>query len=222
MEKSADNPFAAVVTALHQSGCRYVIVGGFAVVMHGSSRFTPDINIALDLEAKNLQDGLLALSGAGLTCASSKECLDFLQPEVRRRLYDPATQGKRFFSLRSDQFPMFSVELFYEAPLPFNELFSTAVMLKFSEGALRICSVAQLIKMKEMARRTQDLMDLDNLKTLQILERLKVNEPIDWTVLHEAEPPVDDDRVMDLVSFRTLPAGEKLEWLYRMLQVLGG
>ena len=42
------NPFEPVFRALNDAGVRYVIVGGFATVLHGHPRLTADIDLVLD------------------------------------------------------------------------------------------------------------------------------------------------------------------------------
>ncbi len=37
-----------VCRALNESGARYLLIGGFAVIAHGSGRFTKDIDLLID------------------------------------------------------------------------------------------------------------------------------------------------------------------------------
>jgi hypothetical protein len=37
-----------ICRALNDAGARYVLIGGFAVVVHGAARFTKDIDLLVD------------------------------------------------------------------------------------------------------------------------------------------------------------------------------
>lgn len=43
-----------ICRALNEAGARYVLIGGFAVVAHGASRFTKDIDILVDDTPENI------------------------------------------------------------------------------------------------------------------------------------------------------------------------
>jgi len=54
-----------VCRALNDAGARYVLIGGFAVVAHGASRFTKDIDLVVDDAPENIsrvKQGLSILS----------------------------------------------------------------------------------------------------------------------------------------------------------------
>ena len=43
-----------ICRALNDSGARYVLIGGFAVLAHGASRFTKDIDLLVDDAPENI------------------------------------------------------------------------------------------------------------------------------------------------------------------------
>ena len=43
-------PFERIFRLLNEHDVRYVIIGGIAVILHGSPRLTADLDIAIDLE----------------------------------------------------------------------------------------------------------------------------------------------------------------------------
>lgn len=53
---------ARVCAALNREGARYVLIGGFAVVMHGAVRTTKDIDLLVDDSAENVDRLKRALS----------------------------------------------------------------------------------------------------------------------------------------------------------------
>lgn len=60
-----------VCRALNDAGARYVLIGGFAVMAHGATRFTKDIDLLVDDDPSNVAKvkralGVLADSPAAL------------------------------------------------------------------------------------------------------------------------------------------------------------
>jgi predicted nucleotidyltransferase len=45
---------ARLCRALNEAGARYVLIGGFAVVAHGASRFTKDVDLLVDDAPENI------------------------------------------------------------------------------------------------------------------------------------------------------------------------
>jgi hypothetical protein len=55
--------FARLLGALHEARVQFIIVGGLAATVHGSSRLTQDVDIVYDRQAENLDRVTAALSG---------------------------------------------------------------------------------------------------------------------------------------------------------------
>lgn len=51
-----------ICRALNESGARYLLIGGFAVIAHGAGRFTKDIDLLVDDAPENVARVKLALS----------------------------------------------------------------------------------------------------------------------------------------------------------------
>ena len=54
-----------ICRALNEAGARYILIGGFAVIAHGGSRFTKDIDLLVDAAPDNVsrvKAGLLVLA----------------------------------------------------------------------------------------------------------------------------------------------------------------
>ena len=54
-----------LVRRFNEAGVRYLIAGGFAVVAHGYTRFTVDLDFILDLEPENAAKALEILKDEG-------------------------------------------------------------------------------------------------------------------------------------------------------------
>lgn len=62
---------------------------------------------------------------------------------------------------------MFSVDLFVESPIPFDQLFERSVIVSAFGTEVRICSLDDLIDMKAAVGRPQDLLDVAALTQLR-------------------------------------------------------
>ncbi len=67
--------------------------------------------------------------------------------------------------------PGFVVDLFIDSPMSFDDLAARAVDIPIDGHNVRICSIDDLIAMKEKAGRPQDLADV------QTLKRIKFTQP---------------------------------------------
>jgi predicted nucleotidyltransferase len=67
-EKPPD--FASVLAALNEAQVRFVLIGGLAMVSHGSAHITQDIDIFYDREPRNRSILVQALKGHAHDCAA--------------------------------------------------------------------------------------------------------------------------------------------------------
>ncbi len=61
--------FETVFRALNDRGVRYLVAGGVAVVLHGYSRLTKDLDLVVDLAEEQARAAIDALTGLGLNRA---------------------------------------------------------------------------------------------------------------------------------------------------------
>jgi hypothetical protein len=54
--------FKEFIASLNANGVRYLVVGGYAVALHGYPRYTKDIDIWVDMTAENASKILKALA----------------------------------------------------------------------------------------------------------------------------------------------------------------
>jgi len=114
------SPFLAAISALNRSGVRYVVVDGFAAVMHGVNRVTADIEIVLELDPDQSHRAIEALLAAGLSSRLPVDPLLFADVTTSEKwirenrmlvltMIDPAGRGV-------------SVDVFVQSPVDFEGL----------------------------------------------------------------------------------------------------
>jgi len=157
--------FEEFFRSLNEDGVRYVVVGGLAVVLHGHPRLTADIDLVVDLEPDAARLVIRTLTRMGLRPRVPVEPEAFADPSQREKWI--AERGMTVFNLYDPANPLRSVDLFVRSPIPFNELWSRSKMIALPSGDVRVASIDDLIKMKGIAGRPQDLGDIQALEALR-------------------------------------------------------
>lgn len=156
----------AIVSALNEANVRYLVVGGLAVVAHGHVRFTADVDLLLDLEESNLRRALAALESLGYRSRAPVSLESFAVAGSREKWI--RDKGLTVFSLYSDQHPATEIDLFVEDPIGFDTAYPRATTMEVGPNidATFVC-VEDLIRLKRIAGRQQDLLDIESLQELR-------------------------------------------------------
>ena len=162
--------FLRVLQALQESGVRYVLVGGLAVLLHGVDRLTADIDLVVDLAPEQAAKAIEVLLALGLRAGAPVDPREFADPVVRRRWHEES--GLVVLSFWDPQNRCPTVDLFAEYPMDFETLFAQSVTVPLSGTDVRIASVAHLVDIKRAAGRPRDLEDVVRLNQLS-RERLR-------------------------------------------------
>ncbi|MCD6728287.1 MAG: hypothetical protein LT070_13745 [Solirubrobacteraceae bacterium] len=143
---------------LSEARVRYVVIGGVAVVAHGSLRTTQDLDLVPDPDADNLLrlGNLLARLDARLTLSPDRE----FGPRERSAL----ARG-RSLSIETSLGAVDIVQRLPGTP-SFAELDASAIEARPGGVAVRIASLEHLRAMKRARSGAQDLADLAALDAL--------------------------------------------------------
>jgi hypothetical protein len=157
--------FEPLFAALNRDGVRYVVVGGVAVVLHGFARLTGDVDLALDLRPQEIRKAIAAFTALGLRPRLPVRAEDFADPVVRAGWV--RDKHMRVFTFLDPSNPMLLVDCFAADLLPFNDLWTRAETLQIGPTAVRVAAIADLIALKRLAGRPQDLQDIAELEDIQ-------------------------------------------------------
>ncbi len=141
-----------------------MVVGGFATVLHGHARLTADIDLVVDLVPDEARKAVETFTRLGFRPRAPVEPLEFADPAVRRQWVQE--KGMRVFSLWAPANPMLEVDLFAEHPIDFEELWNRAEIITLTQATVRIASIRDLIRLKQVAGRPQDLADIEALEII--------------------------------------------------------
>lgn len=156
--------FDLLVRALDEAGVRYLVAGGLAVNAHGYLRFTRDIDLVLQLDPQNILSAFAALEKIGyrpLVPVTAAELAD-----AARRSGWIRDKGMTVLNFWCDRHRETPVDVFVTEPFPFDEEYSRALVKPLGSVPVRFVSIPSLIRMKEIAGRPQDRIDIEYLRKI--------------------------------------------------------
>ena len=146
------------------SDADYVVVGGFAVILHGHLRGTRDLDLVIGFAPDNLAKACDALSAIGLRPRLPVTFQDFADPAKREDWF--RHRNMMVFPLWDPTNPERSVDVFVHEPMDFASLLEHSVVKDLNGVPIRVASIAHIIAMKQVAGRRQDLDDIDALRQI--------------------------------------------------------
>ena len=143
--------FRDLLSALSAADARFLVVGGYAVGVHGHPRATKDLDVWVEPTLENAQRVLVALA-------------DFGAPAGELTAEELATPGTGFMMGR----PPTRIDILTRiSGLEFGSAFRRALTVELAPGcSCRVLSIDDLIVNKRAAGRPQDLADADALERL--------------------------------------------------------
>ena len=143
------NPdFKEFIQSLNDNQARYLVVGGYAVALHGYPRYTKDIDIWIDMNPANATRIVQALQQFGFGSLGLKE-QDFLDAETIIQLGYPPRR----------------IDLLTTLPgVNFDACFSARVVVDIDGVPVNFIDLENLKKNKRATGRAQDIADIENLE----------------------------------------------------------
>ena len=148
-----------VIDALNKASINYVLVGGYAVALHGAVRGTVDLDFVIALDEQQYELLEKALTGIGLTPRlpiSAKEVFQFRDEYINNRNLIAWS-----FINNNNPLELIDIIITHDANKMKTETLSADGM------TINIATIDELIKMKKASGRPQDLEDIRALEKLQ-------------------------------------------------------
>lgn len=140
--------FKEFIQSLNDNHVRYLVVGGYAVALHGHPRYTKDLDVWIELSQENAAKLMKALTQFGFGSIGLK-AEDFLDPEQIIQLGYPPNRIDLITSLES---------------MNFDSCYAAKVQVQIDHVAVNFIDLENLKKNKKATGRKQDLADLENLE----------------------------------------------------------
>ncbi len=138
------------------------MVGGLAVVAHGYSRQTQDIDLVVNFEPGRIVAAFAALASLGYRPIVPVAASEFASAEHRARLL--VDKGVTVLSFHRDEHHHTPVNVFATEPFDFDTEYASAMIQEIAPNVpVRIVRLQTLMRMKGDAARPQDLADIAEL-----------------------------------------------------------
>ena len=140
--------FKQFVELLNTNDVKYLVVGGYAVALHGHPRYTKDLDVWIELSPGNADRILSALDKFGLGSLNLKPD-DFLEENQIIQLGYPPNRIDLLTTLKD---------------LKFEDCYKTKVKVAIGDVEINFIDIENLKKNKRATGRPQDLADAENLE----------------------------------------------------------
>jgi len=140
--------FKEFIQLLNHNQVKYLIIGGYAVAVHGHPRYTKDIDIWIEMSAQNAQKLIQTLTDFGFGSLDLK-AEDFQTPDQIIQLGYPPSR----------------IDLITTPDgIDFNTCYHSKIEVIIDKIPVYFIDLENLRKNKKASGRLQDLADLENLQ----------------------------------------------------------
>ncbi len=151
-----------IIRKFNEAGVRYLIAGGFAVIAHGYTRLTMD----LDLDPPNALKALEVLKSEGYAPKIPVPIEQFADANLRRDWVE--NRNMVAFPLWSEQHRMTGIDLFVSDPFDFERAFADRFQTELAPDLKAdFVSYNDLLALKREANRPKDLQDIYYLQNIK-------------------------------------------------------
>ncbi len=142
------NPdFKEFIKSLNDNGVQYLVIGGYAVAVHGHPRYTKDLDIWIQVSPENAGRLVKAIREFGFESLGLTEN-DFMTPDQVIQL----------------GFPPNRIDLIVQADgIEFDACYPSRMEIEIEGVPVNFIDLENLKKNKKASGRYQDLADLENL-----------------------------------------------------------
>jgi hypothetical protein len=150
--------------ALGSRDIPYAVIGGVAVNLHGIPRMTYDVDIVVAMDEPSLRACREVLESLGLRCRLPL-VLEELAP-LDRRLELERDRNLRAITFTDPSNPLREVDVLVAPSRDPDGVSERAVVMQSGRTTVRVASVADIIAMKQLSGRPQDMADIAHLVRL--------------------------------------------------------
>lgn len=162
--KRPDVTFAAILHALNRARVRYLVAGGMAVNLHGIPRFTRDLDLYVSLSKPNMLRAIKTLQKLGFRPTIPVTPEAAAEPKNRKGWIEK--KGMVVFSMNDPNAPFHPIDIFIRHSIPFEQAWKRRKVVPHEDTLIPILSIKDLITLKRIAGRLQDLSDIKMLRKL--------------------------------------------------------
>jgi hypothetical protein len=163
--------YEEIFKLLNKKRVDYIVVGGVALALHGVVRLTADLDLMIHLDEKNIAKFIDVMGELGY------------KPRIPVRMEELKDADKRKWWLKEKNMKVFSfyhsqqaislVDIFIYEPIDYEKARRNLIRIKAGNLSIPVASMNDLIKLKKISGREQDLADIEALKKMGRYEKRK-------------------------------------------------
>ncbi|MCD4738362.1 MAG: hypothetical protein K8R89_03775 [Anaerolineae bacterium] len=139
--------FREFIQSLNDNQVRYLVIGGYAVALHGHPRYTKDIDVWIEMSPENAENMVQALEQFGFG-SLGLQANDFVVPDQIVQLGYPPNR----------------IDIISTPPgVDFEHCYASRVKVIIDDVLVNFIDLDNLKKSKQASGRLQDLADIENL-----------------------------------------------------------
>lgn len=162
--------YEEILREFQRQKVKYVIVGGIAVNLLGSLRSTADMDILVEMSNDNLRKVVSILKIKGYHVKQPVDPMGIADEETRHDwIHNKHMKAFNFY--KEDELK--EVDIIIESSVSYKEAKKDALRIKMEDIILPVISIDNLIKMKKNTGRSVDRFDIEELRKIKKIKRLK-------------------------------------------------
>lgn len=157
--------FKKILKELEKRKIRYLTIGGVAVNLHGYNRITNDLDIMISFDLENVKKLAMMAKDLGFKPRVPVEIEELADPQKRE--YWRKEKNMKVFSIHNPENDFEIVDIMINDDIDFDTAYKNRQVQSDENFNVSVVSINDLIKLKELAGRDRDLVDLKILKELK-------------------------------------------------------
>ncbi|MBU1356713.1 MAG: hypothetical protein KJ620_09115 [Candidatus Edwardsbacteria bacterium] len=160
--------YQKIIEKLNDEQVEYLVAGGIAVNLHGYIRATMDLDVLMMLDDVNTSKFIKIVKELGYKPKVPVTIDDFSDPAKRKEWI--SKKNMVVFSVYNPDNDMEHVDILLEDKIDFHKAYKRREIIKSGGLMINLISLDDLIRLKEIAGRERDKIDI---KALQKIKELR-------------------------------------------------
>lgn len=157
--------YERIFKTFQEQNIKYTVIGGIAVNLHGYNRLTGDLDIIISLDEENIRKFINAVKDLGLIPRLPLNLDDLANETIRNNWINE--KRMLVFSVYNQKYPLEHIDVKIDDNENIEHYIDSSILIEADDIKIPLISIDNLIKLKKMAGRDRDLVDV------QALERIK-------------------------------------------------
>lgn len=157
------NDFKELLFAFNNRNVKYLVIGGYAVMIHSQPRATKDLDVLLGPGIENAEAAYAALADFGAPLEGLRPT-DLIEPDTFFRMGTPPLMVDILFGIKG---------------VDFDSAWERRMEIDVDNRKVSIISSDDLIQSKLAAGRPMDLLDVDAIRQTQQLQEIQIEPELE-------------------------------------------